>query len=83
MTRPVDFRHRYDTNAPAVRIFHGASRKDAKAAKFGEIGRYLSLRSWLSQRLIRPLADTGGVLAFRPVGPTAGRARYTLLKSFC
>jgi len=24
-----------------------------------------------------------GVLAFRPVGPTAWRARYTLLKSFC
>ena len=28
------------------RIFHGASCKDAKYAKFGEIGKYFSLRSW-------------------------------------
>jgi hypothetical protein len=28
------------------RIFHGASRKGAKDAKFGEIGKYFSLRSW-------------------------------------
>jgi hypothetical protein len=81
-------------------VFHGASCKDAKDAKFEEIERYLdakfeeierylSLRSRLSQinlrpispglrlirlspRLIRPLADSGGVLA-----------RKTLLKSFC
>ncbi len=33
--------HECDTNAPAVRIFHGA-----KDAKFGEIGKYSSLRSW-------------------------------------
>ena len=24
MTLPVEYRHEYDTNAPAVRIFHGA-----------------------------------------------------------
>ena len=28
MTRPVEYRHGCDTNAPAVKIFHGA--KDAK-----------------------------------------------------
>jgi hypothetical protein len=28
------------------RIFHGASRKGAKDAKFGEIVKYFSLRSW-------------------------------------
>ncbi len=28
------------------RIFHGASREDAKHAKFGEIGKYFSLRCW-------------------------------------
>jgi hypothetical protein len=27
-------------------VFHGASRKGAKDAKFGEIGKYFSLRSW-------------------------------------
>jgi hypothetical protein len=27
-------------------LFHGASRKGAKDAKFGEIGKYFSLRSW-------------------------------------
>jgi len=27
-------------------VFHGASREDAKHAKFGEIGKYFSLRSW-------------------------------------
>jgi len=41
MTRPVKYRHGCDTNASDVRIFHGA-----KDAKFGEIGKYFSLRSW-------------------------------------
>jgi len=27
-------------------VFHGASRKGAKHTKFGEIGKYFSLRSW-------------------------------------
>ncbi len=57
--RPVKYRHRCDTNALAVRIFHGASHKGAlrwtqggeqsrttKDAKFGEMGKYFSLRSW-------------------------------------
>jgi hypothetical protein len=46
MTCPVEYRLGCDTNAPDVRIFHGASRKDTKHAKFGEIGKYFSLRSW-------------------------------------
>ncbi|MEE8077095.1 MAG: hypothetical protein V3T60_15920, partial [Candidatus Binatia bacterium] len=29
-----------------IRIFHGASREGAKDAKFEEIGKYFSLRSW-------------------------------------
>ncbi len=33
MTRPVEYRHRYGTNAPAVRIFHGASRQARKVSK--------------------------------------------------
>jgi hypothetical protein len=46
MTRPVEYRHGCDTNAPDVRIFHGASREDAKHAKSGDIGRCFSLRPW-------------------------------------
>jgi len=34
----------------------------------------------LSPRLIRPLADSGGALAFRPVGPPARRARKFLFE---
>ncbi len=44
--RPVKYRNECDTNAPAVRIFHGT-----KGAKFGEIEKYFSLpslRSWRS-----------------------------------
>jgi len=33
---PVKYRHGCDTNTLAVRIFHGASCKGAKVAKFGE-----------------------------------------------
>ena len=33
---PVKYRHGCDTDTLAVRIFHGASRKDAKGAKFGK-----------------------------------------------
>ena len=44
--RPVKYRNECDTNAPAVRIFHGT-----KGAKFGEIEKCFSLpslRSWRS-----------------------------------
>ena len=34
------------------------SSKGAKDTKFGEIGKYFSLRAWLSQRLIRPLVES-------------------------
>ncbi len=35
MTRPVEYRHECDTNAPAVRIFHEA--KDAKMKIGGRV----------------------------------------------
>ncbi len=44
--RPVKYRNECDTNAPAVRIFHGT-----KGAKFGEIEKYFSLPSLRSLRL--------------------------------
>ncbi len=49
MSLPVEYRHKCDTSAPAVRIFHGAkgakkrnittkSTKDTKLGEEGEIG---------------------------------------------
>jgi len=40
-------------------VFHGA-----KDAKFGELRRNSSLLSWLSPRLIRPLAESFGARSF-------------------
>ena len=44
--RPVEYRNEFNTNAPAVKMFHGA-----KGAKFGEIEKYFSLPSLRSWRL--------------------------------
>jgi len=57
----------------------------------GEMSEFLSaiigenLRLRLFPDLAQPKADpsSGGVLAFRPVGPTARRARKNLLTLFC
>ncbi len=56
--RPVKYRHRCDTNAPAVRIFHGA-----KDAKFGDIGKYISFTR---------LAEVEGLRDVSALGPGHG-----------
>ena len=47
--RPVKYRNKCDTNAPAVRIFHGA--KGAKLGEEGEIGEKITLAK--AQRALR------------------------------
>ncbi len=37
MTRPVEYSHGWGISVAPVTVFHGASRKGAKDAKFGEI----------------------------------------------